>query len=70
MPVYFNEPLSLLQKNAEAFEYKEYFNKANQCDDVMKRMAYVTAGIFMKFGNIINRVKKPFNPLLGETYEY
>lgn len=24
----------------------------------------------MKYGNVINRVKKPFNPLKGETYEY
>lgn len=29
MPVYLNEPLSLLQKNAEIFEYKECFDKAN-----------------------------------------
>ena len=24
----------------------------------------------MKYGNVIDRVKKPFNPLKGETYEY
>lgn len=24
----------------------------------------------MKFGNIIGRAKKPFNPLKGETYDY
>lgn len=24
----------------------------------------------MKFGNVIDRVKKPFNPLKGETFEY
>lgn len=24
----------------------------------------------MKYGNVIDRAKKPFNPLKGETYEY
>ena len=33
-------------------------------------MVYVTAGLFMKFSTVLGRVKKPFNPLLGETFEY
>ena len=32
-------------------------------------MAYVTAFSFATNSQVIDRVKKPFNPLLGETYE-
>ena len=38
IPVVFNEPLSFLQRMAEIFEYVEYLNIADQCDDVVERM--------------------------------
>ena len=70
MPVYLNEPLSILQKSVECFEYHDNFNKAAYIEDPCRRMAYILSGIFMKYSNIIDRITKPFNPLLGETYEY
>ena len=32
-------------------------------------MAWVASAIIGSFYQIIERLKKPFNPLLGETYE-
>lgn len=37
-PVVFNEPLSFLQRMTEVFEYAEYLNIADQCDDIVERM--------------------------------
>jgi len=31
-------------------------------------MAYVMAFVFSGYSSSLNRVRKPFNPLLGETY--
>lgn len=70
MPVYMNEPLSMLQKTAEFLEYEYLYRKANNCDNEYLRIAYVTSAIFILLSNAIFRMKKPFNPLLGETYEY
>lgn len=70
MPVYLNEPLSLLQKQAEIMEYSELFRKANSLDDPYLRLINIFAGLFMVYTNTPNRMKKPFNPLLGETFEY
>lgn len=44
VPVYFNEPISMLQKLAEPFEYENLLVKANNCDDEALRIIYV--GIF------------------------
>lgn len=33
------------------------------------RMAYVMAFAVSSYSSTINRVKKPFNPILGETFE-
>jgi hypothetical protein len=70
MPVYLNEPLSMLQKASEFIEYHEFFRLANKTEDEFLRLAYVTAVPYILLSHAINRLKKPFNPLLGETYEY
>ena len=70
MPVYLNEPLSMLQKSSIYIEYKDIWKKASETEDPFLRCAYVLGGDFMKFGNVLNRFKKPFNPLKGETFEY
>jgi hypothetical protein len=33
-------------------------------------MTYGICAFFMMMSNVIGRVKKPFNPLKGETFEY
>ena len=70
VPVIFNEPISMLQRCAENIEYHDLIRKANGAEDPQLRLGYVFAAIVILHSNTINRVNKPFNPLLGETYEY
>jgi hypothetical protein len=72
MPVSANEPTSLLQRVAEQLEYSELLNTAASQKNPNQRILYVTAFAISQFS--INRAKerairKPFNPMLGETYE-
>ncbi|SGY63449.1 BQ5605_C007g04800 [Microbotryum silenes-dioicae] len=69
-PVSTNEPLSALQRIAEEFEYTDLLDKAAATEDSIERLALVT--VFAISGNAGNKYRasrKPFNPLLGETYE-
>lgn len=71
LPVTFNECTSLLQRSAEDMEYTELLDKAVEAiDDPGLRMVYVAAFAGSSYSSTIDRVAKPFNPLLGETYEY
>ncbi|XP_054157908.1 oxysterol-binding protein-related protein 1-like [Oppia nitens] len=69
-PVVFNEPLSFLQRMTETLEYAHLLNEADQLDDPIERMEYVCAFIVSSYSSNWLRLNKPFNPLLGETYEY
>lgn len=69
MPVYFNEPLSLNQKMAETVEYNDLLEKAAQEQNSLIRMAYVSAYSISRYQSVTGRMHKPFNSLLGETYE-
>lgn len=69
VPVYLNEPLSMLQRFAEQFEYSELLDDANKIQDSAERMAYLLAFALTPYSATIGRISKPFNPLLGETYE-
>lgn len=70
LPVTFNEPTSLLQRIAEDMEYTELLDTAAERVDPTERMVYVAAFAASEYASTIGRVAKPFNPLLGETYEY
>ncbi|XP_052800519.1 oxysterol-binding protein 1-like [Mya arenaria] len=69
MPVNFSEPLSMLQRITEDFEYSSLLDQAAMCEDSTEQLAYVTVFTISSFSTTINRTTKPFNPLLGETYE-
>ncbi|XP_041456615.1 oxysterol-binding protein 1-like isoform X2 [Lytechinus variegatus] len=69
MPVNFNEPLSMLQRLTEDVFYSDLLNMAAQCDDTCEEMAYVAAFITSAYAETSVRTTKPFNPLLGETFE-
>ncbi|SPO06648.1 related to OSBP-related protein 7 [Cephalotrichum gorgonifer] len=72
MPVSANEPLSLLQKVAEQLEYAQLLNQAAKQKAEKDRMLYVAAFALSQFSSARAReraIRKPFNPLLGETYE-
>jgi hypothetical protein len=70
LPVTFNEPTSLLQRVAEDMEYTDLLDSAADIDDSTERLVYVAAFAASEYASTIGRVAKPFNPLLGETYEY
>ncbi|KAJ5757066.1 ATP12 ATPase F1F0-assembly protein [Penicillium nucicola] len=70
LPVSFNEPTSLLQRVAEDLEYTDLLDIAADRTDSMERLVYVATYAASEYASTIGRVAKPFNPLLGETFEY
>ncbi len=69
MPVYFNEPLSMLQKCCETLEYNSLLDEATKQESSMVRLGLIAAHQVSGLAGQDNRNTKPFNPLLGETYE-
>ncbi|XP_074547000.1 oxysterol-binding protein 1-like isoform X1 [Halichoeres trimaculatus] len=69
MPVNFNEPLSMLQRLSEDLEYYELLDKAAKCQSSLEQMCYVAAFTVSSYSTTVHRTGKPFNPLLGETFE-
>lgn len=70
MPVNFSEPLSFTQRLCEDMEYSPLLDVANRLDDEFERAAYVGAFVNSAFASGADgRTGKPFNPLLGETFE-
>ena len=69
MPVVFNEPLSFLQRLTEYMEYAELLRIASEQEDPVDRLKYVSAFAVSALASNWERLGKPFNPLLGETYE-
>ncbi|XP_032690019.1 oxysterol-binding protein-related protein 2 [Odontomachus brunneus] len=69
MPVIFNEPLSFLQRVAEYMEYARLLKLASQEESSISRLQYVAAFAVSALASNWERLGKPFNPILGETYE-
>ncbi|XP_058846994.1 oxysterol-binding protein-related protein 2-like isoform X1 [Acipenser ruthenus] len=69
MPIVFNEPLSFLQRISEYMEPTYLIHKANSLTDSVERMQVVAAFAVSAVASQWERTGKPFNPLLGETYE-
>jgi len=69
LPVWIFEPLSFLQIMCEPMQYAELLQKANESPDPANRMAYLIAWITPGYSCAV-RNRKPFNPILGETFEY
>ncbi|CAN3362288.1 oxysterol-binding protein homolog 1 [Diutina catenulata] len=70
LPVSFNEPSSLLQRLVEDVECSYLLDTACQYDDSVLRLIYVATFAASEYASTIDRIAKPFNPLLGETFEY
>lgn len=71
LPVYFNEPLSALQKTAEDLEYSELLDQAAElAPGSVERLLRVAAFAVSPYSSTPGRTAKPFNPLLGETFEF
>ncbi|KAL5478152.1 hypothetical protein EMCRGX_G025043 [Ephydatia muelleri] len=69
LPVNVNEPLSFIQRLTEELLYAKVLEKAAACEDPLEQMAYVSGFASSVYASTIHRVGKPFNPLLGETFE-
>ncbi|KAF9599893.1 hypothetical protein IFM89_001839 [Coptis chinensis] len=72
LPVYFNEPLSSLQKAFEDLEYSYLLDRAcewGKRGNNLMRILNVAAFAVSGYASTEGRNCKPFNPLLGETYE-
>ncbi|KAK3206281.1 hypothetical protein Dsin_020327 [Dipteronia sinensis] len=68
LPVIIFEPMTMLQKMAELMEYCDLLDKADECEDPYMRMVYATSWAISVY-YAYQRTWKPFNPILGETYE-
>ncbi len=70
-PVSFNCPLSLLQSAAEEYEYApKLLERAGKTEDWIERLCLVGAFAVSGYACTKSRAsRKPFNPLLGETFE-
>ncbi|KAK4551782.1 hypothetical protein RGQ29_032259 [Quercus rubra] len=68
LPVLIFEPMSMLQKMAELMEYSYLLDLADECEDPYMRLMYATTW-FISVYYALQRTWKPFNPILGETYE-
>ncbi|XP_067887199.1 oxysterol-binding protein-related protein 1 isoform X2 [Heterodontus francisci] len=69
MPVIFNEPLSFLQRLTEYMEHTYLIHEAIGSRNSLERMQCVAAFAVSAVASQWERTGKPFNPLLGETYE-
>lgn len=70
MPVTINEPLNMLQRLCEELEYSDLLDKAAATEDHFDRMVCIAAFAVSGYSSSYHRAgHKPFNPLLGETYE-
>ena len=70
IPVNFSEPISMLQRITEELEYSSALDAAAKINNNWEQLAYVAAFTISSYSTTAKRVNKPFNPLLGETYEW
>ena len=65
-----DEGLCLLQRIAEDLEYRTILDKALACQDPGIRALLIAAFVASGYSATLKRESKPFNPLLGETFEW
>ncbi|GAA6020768.1 hypothetical protein JCM8202_004570 [Rhodotorula sphaerocarpa] len=70
-PVTMNEPISALQRLAEELEYADLLHRAAAvpAGSLERLMLVAVFAVSTAAGNRYRSSRKPFNPLLGETYE-
>jgi len=70
LPSNMMEPMTILQRGVEVFEYAKCLEDAAKLKDSINRMAHVAGFFCSPFSNTPGRFKTNFNPILGETFEY
>ncbi|GAB4822181.1 hypothetical protein N2152v2_009227 [Parachlorella kessleri] len=69
LPVKLFEPRSYLQKLADPWVYPRFLQLAAQADDPGERMRWVVTWFIAGLHHAFERWAKPFNPILGETWQ-
>jgi len=69
LPVSLFEPISVLQSMCEPLRYADLLEKCCEQEDPLDRLCIVASFLVALFSNYV-RTKKPFNPVLGETFEF
>lgn len=69
LPVFLNEPLTILQKTAEFMLFSDYLTRASEETDPFRRMIHLASFLSAASWCVNKRIGKPFISLLGETYE-
>lgn len=59
----------MLQRLTEDFEYADLLDSAAMSKSTSEQLAWVAAFTISSYSTTANRTGKPFNPLLGETFE-
>lgn len=71
LPLVLNEPASGLQRMGEGItNCHGLFKQAAHCDDPIRRLVLTSTFLISMVADLNIRRKKPFNPMLGETFEY
>lgn len=70
LPINYHEPISFLQRQCEIFLYNSILTKASKIQSKPLQMCYVAAFLVASLSLNIKRLLKPFEPILGETFEY
>lgn len=68
-PVTMFEPRSYLQKLADPWVYPRFLSEAAEAEDPVERLKLVTAWFVAGLHHGFERWRKPFNPILGETWQ-
>lgn len=69
LPVRMFEPRSYLQKLADPWVYPRFLRLAAQAADPAERLKWVVTYFIAGFHHAFERWAKPFNPILGETWQ-
>lgn len=59
----------MLQRLTEDLEYHHLLDKAAHCASSVEQMCLVAAFSVSSYSTTVHRIAKPFNPMLGETFE-
>ncbi|EDO14828.1 hypothetical protein Kpol_339p15 [Vanderwaltozyma polyspora DSM 70294] len=73
MPVSSNEPISILQLISESFEYADLLKRISDSDSVLQPLSVISSfavSMLSIYRDKTRALRKPFNPLLGETFEF
>lgn len=68
LPVWVFEPVSFIQIMSEPLQYENLLQQAADAADPLDRLVFMAAFNCALYSTAI-RTKKPFNPILGETFE-